>query len=56
MNSHNQVRGHRTGFLSHSGVEECPREETQRGTRIPGTSKYIIADAIHASARKNILN
>ena len=28
VNSHNQVRGHRTGS-SHSGVEEYPREKTQ---------------------------
>ena len=34
INSHNQVRGHRTGS-SHSGVEEYPREKTQTksGTR-----------------------
>ena len=36
INSHNQIRGHRTGS-SHSGAEEYPRENThttQGGTRI----------------------
>ena len=35
INSHNQVRGHRTGS-SHSGAEEYPREKTQTkgGTHI----------------------
>ena len=36
INSHNQVRGHRTGS-SHSGAEEYPREkhkQTKGGTRI----------------------
>ena len=35
INSHNQIRGHRTGS-SHSGAEEYPREKTQTkgGTRI----------------------
>ena len=36
FNSHNQVRGHRTGS-SHSGAEEYPREkhkQTKGGTRI----------------------
>ena len=32
INSHNQVRGHRTGF-SHSGAEENPREKTQTNQR-----------------------
>ena len=32
INSHNQVRGHRTGS-SHSGAEEYPREETQTNYR-----------------------
>ena len=32
INSHNQVRGHRTGS-SHSGVEEYPREKTQTNQR-----------------------
>ena len=32
INSHNQVRGHRTGS-SHSGAEECPRKKTQTNQR-----------------------
>ena len=32
INSHNQVRGHRTGS-SHSGAEEFPREKTQTNQR-----------------------
>ena len=32
INSHNQVRGHRTGS-SHSGDEEYPREKTQTNPR-----------------------
>ena len=49
INSHNQVRGHRTGS-SHSGAEEYPREKThttQGGTRLV----YITADAVRASTR-----
>ena len=41
INSHNQVRGHRTGS-SHSGAEEYPRkkhEQTKGGARIPGISQ-----------------
>ena len=42
MNSHNQVRGHRTGS-SHSGMEEYPREKTHKPTVVHA---YIIVDAI----------
>ena len=33
INSHNQVRGHRTGS-SHSGAEEYPREKTQTKPKV----------------------
>ena len=49
FNSHNQVRGHRTGS-SRSGAEEHPREKTQNKPKV--VHAYIIADAIHASSRK----
>ena len=53
--SHNQVRGHSTGS-SHSGVEEYPREKKHKQDKKKVVSQhrtwYIIADAIHASARK----
>ena len=49
-NSHNQVHGHRTGS-SHSGVEEYPREKTKAQPKM--VHAYIVADAIHAPARKN---
>ena len=45
INSHNQVRGHRTGS-SHSGAEEYPRE---KHTQPKVVHAYITADAIHAS-------
>ena len=51
LHSHNQVRGHRTGS-SHSGAEEYPRDKTQTKPKV--VHAYIIADAIHASARKII--
>ena len=40
INSHNLVRGHRTGS-SHYGAEEYPREKTQTegGALIPGISQ-----------------
>ena len=44
-----QVRGYRTGS-SHSGVHEYPRKKTQTKTKV--VHAYIIADAMHASARK----
>ena len=47
FNSHNQVRGHRTGS-SHSGAEEYPRE---KHTQPKVVHAYITADAIHASTR-----
>ena len=47
INSHNQVRGHRTGS-SHSGAEEYPRE---KHTQPKVVRAYITADAIHASTR-----
>ena len=47
INSHNQVRGHRTGS-SHSGAEENPRE---KHTQPKVVHAYITADAIHASTR-----
>ena len=47
INSHNQVRGHRTGS-SHSGAEEYPRE---KNTQPKVVHAYITADAIHASTR-----
>ena len=47
INSHNQVRGHRTGS-SHSGAEEYPRE---KHTQPKVVHAYITADAIHASPR-----
>ena len=47
INSHNQVRGHRTGS-SHSGAEEYPRENH---TQPKVVHTYITADAIHASTR-----
>ena len=47
INSHNQVRGHRTGS-SHSGAEEYPRENTSKSKVV---HTYITADAIHASTR-----
>ena len=47
INSHNQVRGHRTGS-SHSGAEEYPRE---KHTKTKVVHAYITADAIHASTR-----
>ena len=43
INSHNQVRGNRTGS-SHS--EKYPKEKTQTNKHA-----YITADAIHASTR-----
>ena len=46
-NSRNQVRGHRTGSC-HSGVEEHPREKQKTNV----VHAYVIADAMHASARK----
>ena len=46
INSHNRVRGHRTGS-SHSGAEEYPREKHK--PRV--VHAYITADAIHASTR-----
>ena len=46
-NSHNQVRGHRTGS-SHSGAEENPREKHKQPKVVHA---YITADAIHASTR-----
>ena len=48
INSHNQVRGHRTGS-SHSGAEEYPREKTQTKPKV--VHAYITADVIHASTR-----
>ena len=47
INSHNQVRGHRTGS-SHSGAEEYPRE---KHTQPKVVHAYITAHAIHASTR-----
>ena len=47
INSHNQVRGHRTGS-SHSGAEEYPREKHKQSKVVHA---YITADAIHASTR-----
>ena len=47
INSHNQVRGHRTGS-SHSGAEAYPRE---KHTQPKVVHAYITADAIHASTR-----
>ena len=41
INSHNQVRGHRTGS-SHSGEEEHPTKKTPTKTKVVHT--YIIAD------------
>ena len=45
INSHNHVRGHRTGS-SLSGAEEYPREKHKQTH-----TRYITADAIHASTR-----
>ena len=42
INSHNQVRGHRTGS-SHSGTEEYPRE---KHTQPKVVHAYITADAV----------
>ena len=42
INSHNQVRGHRTGS-SYSGAEEYPREKHTQPTVVHA---YITADAI----------
>ena len=50
INSHNQVRGHRTGS-SHSGAEEYPRENH---TQPKVVHTYITADAIHANTQKHI--
>ena len=47
INSHNQVRGHRTGS-SHSGAEGYPRE---KHTQPKVVNAYITAGAIHASTR-----
>ena len=47
INSHNQVRGHKTGS-SHSGAEDYPRE---KHTQPKVVHAYITADAIHASTR-----
>ena len=47
INSHNEVRGHRTGS-SHSGAEEYPGEEHKQPTMVHA---YITFDAIHASTR-----
>ena len=47
INSHDQVRGHRTGS-SHSGAEEYPREKHKQPKVVHA---YITADAIHASTR-----
>ena len=47
FNSHNQVRGHKTGS-SHSGAEEYPRK---KHTQPKVVHAYITADAIHASTR-----
>ena len=47
INSHNQVRGHRTGS-SHSGAEEYPSEKHKQPRVVHA---YITADAIHASTR-----
>ena len=47
INSHNQVRGHRTGS-SHSGAEEYP---TEKHKQPKVAHAYITADAIHASTR-----
>ena len=47
INSHNQVRGHRTGS-SHSGAEEYPREKHKQPKVVHA---YITADVIHASTR-----
>ena len=49
IHSQNQVRGHGTDF-SHSGAEQYPRD-THKETK-SAVHAYIIADAIHASARK----
>ena len=46
INSHSQVRGHRTGS-SRSGAEEYPREKHKPKV----VHAYITADAIHASTR-----
>ena len=52
INSHNQVRGQRTGS-SHSGVEEYPRKKTQTKPKV--LHAYIVAEAIHPCLReKNI--
>ena len=50
VNSHNQVRGRGTGFQSlWSGGK--PQEKNTNKTQ-SGTRAYIMADAIHASAKK----
>ena len=48
INSHNQVRGHRTGS-SHSGTEEYPQQKNTNKPKV--VHAHITADAIHASAR-----
>ena len=45
INSHNQVRGRKTG-PKHSGAEKYTREKAPTNQRW-----YITADAIHASTR-----
>ena len=47
INSHNQVRGYRTGS-SHSGAEEYPREKHKQAKVVHA---YTADDAIHASTR-----
>ena len=51
INSHDQVRGHRTGS-SHSGAEEYPQGKNTNKPKVVHAYTYITADAIHASARK----
>ena len=48
INSHNQVRGHKT-CSSHSGVEEYPRETNTSKPKV--VQAYITAETIHASAK-----
>ena len=48
LNSHNQVRGRRTGS-SHSGAEEYPMEKHKQPEMVHA---YTTADAINASTRR----
>ena len=52
IDSHNQVRGQRTGS-SHSGVEEHPSEKILQTKSGRARTVYVIAEASHTFAKKN---